>query len=85
MARMIRAGSPSRALIVVGSDAPEDRARELAGTGATVVRCRTRDARLDLGAVLDDLFAREVRGVLVERVIVSIQLDLPDLAQDCRL
>jgi len=65
-ARIIRAGSPSRALIVVGSDAPEDRARELAGTGATVVRCRTRDARLDLGAVLDDLFAREVRGVLVE-------------------
>lgn len=65
-ARIIRAGSPSRALIVVGSDAPEDRARELAGTGATVVRCRTRDGRLDLGAVLDDLFAREVRGVLVE-------------------
>jgi diaminohydroxyphosphoribosylaminopyrimidine deaminase / 5-amino-6-(5-phosphoribosylamino)uracil reductase len=65
-ARIIRAGSPSRALIVVGSDAPEDRARELAGTGATVVRCRTRDGRLDLDAVLDDLFAREVRGVLVE-------------------
>ena len=65
-ARIIRAGSPSRALIVVGSEAPEDRARELAGTGATVVRCRTRDGRLDLGAVLDDLFAREVRGVLVE-------------------
>lgn len=65
-ARIIRAGSPGRALIVVGSDAPEDRARELAGTGVTVVRCRTRDGRLDLGAVLDDLFAREVRGVLVE-------------------
>jgi diaminohydroxyphosphoribosylaminopyrimidine deaminase/5-amino-6-(5-phosphoribosylamino)uracil reductase len=65
-ARIIRAGSPSRALIVVGSDAPEDRARELAATGATVVRCRTRDGRLDLCAVLDDLFAREVRGVLVE-------------------
>jgi diaminohydroxyphosphoribosylaminopyrimidine deaminase / 5-amino-6-(5-phosphoribosylamino)uracil reductase len=65
-ARIIRAGSPSRALIVVGSDAPEERARDLAGTGATVVRCRTRDGRLDLGAVLDELFAREVRGVLVE-------------------
>jgi len=65
-ARIIRAGSPSRALIVVGSDAPEDRARELASTGATVVRCRTRDGRLDLGTVLEDLFAREVRGVLVE-------------------
>jgi len=65
-ARVIRAGSPSRALIVVGADAPEARARELAGAGATVVPCRTRDGRLDLGAVLDELFTREVRGVLVE-------------------
>jgi diaminohydroxyphosphoribosylaminopyrimidine deaminase / 5-amino-6-(5-phosphoribosylamino)uracil reductase len=65
-ARVIRAGSPGRALIVVGADASQERARELAGTGATVVRCRTRDGRLDLGAVLDELFAREVRGVLVE-------------------
>jgi diaminohydroxyphosphoribosylaminopyrimidine deaminase / 5-amino-6-(5-phosphoribosylamino)uracil reductase len=65
-ARIIRAGSPGRALIVVGSDAPEERARDLASTGATVVRCRTRDGRLDLGAVLDELVAREVRGVLIE-------------------
>src|SRR4029453_1290029 len=65
-ARVIRAGSPGRALIVAGGDASQERARELAGTGATVVRCRTRDGRLDLGAVLDELFAREVRGVLVE-------------------
>lgn len=65
-ARVIRAGTPSRALIVVGGDAPEERTRELAGAGATVVRCRTRDGRVDLGAFLDELFAREVRGVLVE-------------------
>jgi diaminohydroxyphosphoribosylaminopyrimidine deaminase / 5-amino-6-(5-phosphoribosylamino)uracil reductase len=65
-ARVIRAGAPSRTLIVVGADAPEERTREVAGTGATVVRCRTRDGRVDLGAVLDELFAREVRGVLVE-------------------
>jgi diaminohydroxyphosphoribosylaminopyrimidine deaminase / 5-amino-6-(5-phosphoribosylamino)uracil reductase len=65
-ARVIRAGAPSRTLIVVGADAPEERTRKLAGTGATVVRCPTRDGRVDLGAVLDELFAREVRGVLVE-------------------
>ena len=65
-ARVIRAGTPSRALIVVGGAAPEERTRELAGAGATVVRCRTRDGRVDLGALLDELFAREVRGVLVE-------------------
>jgi diaminohydroxyphosphoribosylaminopyrimidine deaminase/5-amino-6-(5-phosphoribosylamino)uracil reductase len=65
-ARVIRAGAPGRTLIVVGADAPEERARTLAGTGATVVRCPTRDGRADLGAVLDELFAREVRGVLVE-------------------
>jgi diaminohydroxyphosphoribosylaminopyrimidine deaminase / 5-amino-6-(5-phosphoribosylamino)uracil reductase len=65
-ARVIRAGAPSRALIVVGAVAPEERTRTLAGTGATVVRCPTRDGRVDLGAVLDELFAREVRGVLVE-------------------
>src|SRR4029450_14068132 len=65
-ARVIRAEAPSRTLIVVGADAPEERTRKLAGTGATVVRCPTRDGRVDLGAVLDELFAREVRGVLVE-------------------
>ena len=33
---------------------------------ATVVSCRTRDGRVDLGALLAELFAREVRAVLVE-------------------
>src|SRR5262249_7723353 len=65
-ARVIRAGAPGRTLIVVGADAPEERAGTLAGTGATVVRCPTRDGRADLGAGLDELFAQEVRGVLVE-------------------
>jgi len=65
-ARVIRAGAPSRTLIVVGADAPEERTGKLVGTGATIVRCPTRDGRVDLGAVLDELFAREVRGVLVE-------------------
>jgi len=65
-ARIIGSGTPARAVIVVGTDAPEERTRQLAAAGATIVRCRTRDARVDLGALLAELFAREARAVLVE-------------------
>jgi diaminohydroxyphosphoribosylaminopyrimidine deaminase / 5-amino-6-(5-phosphoribosylamino)uracil reductase len=65
-ARLIHAGRPARALIAVGAEAPEARVRALAASGATVVSCRTRDGRADLGALLAELFAREVRAVLVE-------------------
>jgi diaminohydroxyphosphoribosylaminopyrimidine deaminase/5-amino-6-(5-phosphoribosylamino)uracil reductase len=65
-ARFIRAGRPSCALIAVGAEAPEGRVRDLAASGAAVVSCRTRDGRVDLGALLAELFAREVRAVLVE-------------------
>ena len=50
----------------VGAEAPESRVRELSQCGATVVSCRTRDGKVDLGALLAELFVREVRGVLVE-------------------
>jgi diaminohydroxyphosphoribosylaminopyrimidine deaminase/5-amino-6-(5-phosphoribosylamino)uracil reductase len=65
-ARLIRAGRPSCAVIAVGSEAPDTRAKALAAAGATIVVCRTRDGRVDLGALLTELFAREVRAVLVE-------------------
>ena len=65
-ARLIRAGRPSAAVIAVGAEAPRARVEALAATGATVVCCRTRDKRVDLGALLAELFAREVRAVLVE-------------------
>jgi len=65
-ARLIRAGRPSSAVIAVGSEAPDTRVKALAAAGATIVCCRTRDARVDLGALLTELFAREVRAVLVE-------------------
>jgi diaminohydroxyphosphoribosylaminopyrimidine deaminase/5-amino-6-(5-phosphoribosylamino)uracil reductase len=65
-ARFIRAGDPARALIAVGDGVPEARVREIAETGAGIVRCPTRDGRVDLGALLADLFAREIRGILVE-------------------
>jgi diaminohydroxyphosphoribosylaminopyrimidine deaminase / 5-amino-6-(5-phosphoribosylamino)uracil reductase len=65
-ARLIRAGRPAHAVIAVGGEAPQSRVRELSACGATVVSCRTRDGKVDLGALLAELFAREVRGVLVE-------------------
>ncbi len=65
-ARLIHSGRPARALIAVGAEAPEARVRALAASGATVVSCRTRDGRVDLGALLAELLAREVRAVLVE-------------------
>ena len=65
-ARLIRAASPPRALIAVGDVAPADRIERLEGTGATVLPCPTRDGRIDLGALLSELFAREARAVLVE-------------------
>jgi len=65
-ARLIRAGRPSSAVIAVGADAAEPRVRELTASGATIVACGTRDGRVDLGALLTELFARDVRAVLVE-------------------
>jgi len=65
-ARLIRAASPSRALIAVADVAPTDRIERLREAGATVLCCPTRDGRIDLAALLSELFAREVRSVLVE-------------------
>ncbi len=65
-ARLIRAGDPRRVLIAVGGGAPAEARERLAATGATVVPCPTRDGRVDPGALLAELYARDVRGVLVE-------------------
>jgi diaminohydroxyphosphoribosylaminopyrimidine deaminase / 5-amino-6-(5-phosphoribosylamino)uracil reductase len=65
-ARIVKAGTSARTLIVVGGDAPAARTRDLEAAGATVLRCPRRDARIDPSALLAELFAREVRAVLVE-------------------
>src|SRR5262249_60354383 len=49
-----------------GAAAPAARLGASAATGATIVPCRTRDGGVDLGTLLTELFAREVRAVLVE-------------------
>jgi diaminohydroxyphosphoribosylaminopyrimidine deaminase/5-amino-6-(5-phosphoribosylamino)uracil reductase len=65
-ARLIRGATPSRALVAVGATAPEARVHALAAAGAQVVRCPGANGRVSLAALLSELFAREVRGVLVE-------------------
>lgn len=65
-ARLIHAGTPTRALVAIGEQAPAARVAALEATGASVVRCRTRQGRIDPASLLERLFEREVRAVLVE-------------------
>lgn len=65
-ARLLAAGSPERALILVTERAPAARRRALVEAGATVVVCAAREGRVDLAVALRELAAREIRGVLVE-------------------
>ncbi len=65
-ARLIHAGTPSRAVVAVGPAPPAPRVRALAAAGATVVECHGRAGRVDLGLLLAWLAARDVTSVLVE-------------------
>lgn len=65
-ARVVTSGNPARTLIAVTDAAPADRVRALEAVGATVVRCPAVGGHVAAGAVLDALYTRDVRGVLVE-------------------
>ncbi len=65
-ARLIHAGTPSRAVIGVGSQADAARIQALEAAGATVVRCPERAGRVDLAYLLEWLGGREVTSVLLE-------------------
>lgn len=65
-ARLIGGGTPACAVIAVSQAAPTQRVRALEATGATVLRLPARDGRVEPSALLAELFAREVRAVLVE-------------------
>jgi diaminohydroxyphosphoribosylaminopyrimidine deaminase / 5-amino-6-(5-phosphoribosylamino)uracil reductase len=65
-ARLIHAGTPARALVAVGEQAPSARVTALEAAGATVMSCRTREGRVDPAALLQRLFELDVRAVLVE-------------------
>jgi diaminohydroxyphosphoribosylaminopyrimidine deaminase/5-amino-6-(5-phosphoribosylamino)uracil reductase len=66
VARLIRAGTPARAIVAAGPEAPEGRVQALQAAGARVLRCPTREGRVDLTALLERLFELEVRAVLIE-------------------
>jgi diaminohydroxyphosphoribosylaminopyrimidine deaminase / 5-amino-6-(5-phosphoribosylamino)uracil reductase len=65
-ARLIAAGTKSRALVVTGEDADPARIAALTAAGATVVPVGSREGRVDARAALAALAEREVRAVLVE-------------------
>jgi diaminohydroxyphosphoribosylaminopyrimidine deaminase/5-amino-6-(5-phosphoribosylamino)uracil reductase len=65
-ARVIHAGTRSRALIAVGEQAPAARISALEAAGARVLRCGTREDRVAPVALLERLFELEVRAVLLE-------------------
>jgi diaminohydroxyphosphoribosylaminopyrimidine deaminase/5-amino-6-(5-phosphoribosylamino)uracil reductase len=65
-AQVITAGTPGRAVIATSTDAPAERVNRLVQAGASVVRLPSRDGKVQVKALLEDLFAREVRSVLVE-------------------
>jgi diaminohydroxyphosphoribosylaminopyrimidine deaminase/5-amino-6-(5-phosphoribosylamino)uracil reductase len=65
-ARFIAAGTPSRALVMVGPDAGRERIAALVSAGASVTTLPVRDGHVDLGAALTALAGLEVRAVLVE-------------------
>jgi diaminohydroxyphosphoribosylaminopyrimidine deaminase/5-amino-6-(5-phosphoribosylamino)uracil reductase len=65
-ARVVRAGTHARTLVMVGHDAPTERTGRLSSTGAVVVRGPERDGHVDLKTVLAELHKREVRALLVE-------------------
>jgi diaminohydroxyphosphoribosylaminopyrimidine deaminase / 5-amino-6-(5-phosphoribosylamino)uracil reductase len=65
-ARLIHAGTPARAIVAVGEQAPPAAVAALEAAGARVLRCPTREGRVDPLGLLERLFELEVRAVLVE-------------------
>jgi diaminohydroxyphosphoribosylaminopyrimidine deaminase/5-amino-6-(5-phosphoribosylamino)uracil reductase len=65
-ARLLRSGTPSRAVIAVGSRAAAERVAALRAAGATVVECPDPSGRVDLRHLLDWLAGRAVTAVLLE-------------------
>lgn len=65
-ARLISAGTRSRAVVVVGRRAPGERTGALEAAGAIVLCVGESSGHVEVGQALAALFARDVRGVLVE-------------------
>ena len=51
-ARLVHAGTPGRAIVVIGDGAPSSRVTALQDAGVTVLRCPAREGRVDVTALL---------------------------------
>lgn len=65
-ARAIASGRPERTLVAVVEGAPAERVRALEGAGAQILRLPSRNGRVDLAALAQELARREVTALLVE-------------------
>jgi diaminohydroxyphosphoribosylaminopyrimidine deaminase/5-amino-6-(5-phosphoribosylamino)uracil reductase len=65
-ARLIDAGTPSRAVVAVADEAPPDRVARLEERGCTVLRCKAVGGRVDVEDLLARLGDLEVTGLLLE-------------------
>lgn len=65
-ARLIAAGSAARAVVAVTDGAPADRVAALEARGVTVLRCKSRDRRVDVEDLCARLFAMDAIGLLLE-------------------
>ncbi len=65
-ARLIDAGTPSRAVVAVADEAPADSVAQLVARGVTVLTCKSHDGRVDLADLCARLFAWDVTGALLE-------------------
>ena len=65
-ARIVHGPTPARTLVMVGDAAPRHRAQTLETAGAVVVCAGSREGRVDLERMLNELHRRDVRALLVE-------------------
>jgi len=65
-AKLLRTGSRSRVLVAVGEAAPPQRLAALESAGVTVLACKSREGRVDVGDLGARLFALDVTAVLLE-------------------
>ena len=65
-AAMLRAGTRARILVAVGEDAPAARVAALAGSGVTVLRCKSHEGRVDVADLCARLFGLDVIAMLLE-------------------
>ncbi|MGH7399793.1 MAG: bifunctional diaminohydroxyphosphoribosylaminopyrimidine deaminase/5-amino-6-(5-phosphoribosylamino)uracil reductase RibD, partial [Candidatus Rokuibacteriota bacterium] len=65
-ARLLRTGTRSRVLVAVGEAAPPQRVAALESAGVTVLQCKSRDGRVDVGDLCARLLALDVTALLLE-------------------